>query len=262
MSEAAPLSLGRTDRPIPERNTFFPGWADARLVEDASVFEIGVRAADGRDLGFTVGDVAYEYRWPIDPETGTLLSQAEFDPQFDRWQRDFFHFIGEDIPAIRTGCPAVIAFVSRAVHPQDPTQIIHMGDKPGAAMTDRERAQIQQDIRETARPLSEWREAPAAANEDTLKLTRLQTLQELHDAGDISDATYAARVGEILSTSPVEPEATKAEEPAEAPPATPAKPTMLSLCGQTCKGLVGKKTHERNCKACKALAKEAAATPA
>ena len=87
MSEAVgtdPYSRRRGEI-IPERNTVIPEWAPK--IQD---FSMRVKIRNGEQVeeippGFTIGDVAPEYRWAIDPETGVVMDDADFKETFKKW---------------------------------------------------------------------------------------------------------------------------------------------------------------------------------
>lgn len=111
------------DRPgsLTPRGVFVPPW-----YQPHKQLNVEVKDSKGKSLGFTIGDVAVERRWAIDPE-GNVLAGHEFVDKLTEW------YIGQwqwrnppqpSLPVDTNGYPSPETYVSKGPNPSNPRQLI------------------------------------------------------------------------------------------------------------------------------------------
>jgi hypothetical protein len=228
--------------------------------------------------GFTIGEVAPEYRWAIDPDTGIVMTQGEFLQDFGRWYTA--HYTMQNPPQQVEGkpesIPGVIDFISKRVHPDDPTKIIPMDCDLNRPVISKPKLLYDQNAENPKTP-----EQVAAEQRTNDAGAQMAQLVQMHQAGDISDEVFMRRSKEIFGGSVVvgeggadsaesaaagspppvgfEPVPQKKDEP---PPATEFAPEssldppetgmVKALCGKEYKAQ-GLGVHQSRCNDCKAI---------
>jgi hypothetical protein len=261
---------------IAERNTVVPPWAPA--IRDYSVTVKVREGSEVREIppGFTIGDVAPECRWAIDPATGIVMDQATFKQEFDRWY--MAHYTMQNPPVQVEGealsVPGVVDFVSRMVHPDDITKVIPIGTDLRRPMVSKPRLMYDRDGENPMDP--EVAKAQARVGESGAKM---QELVQMLEDGDITQEVFIKRSKKLYGGSVVvggenadsaEPTAAGSpppsgfepvpeKKPDDLPPATnfapeapPPVKMVAALCGKEFNPK-GVHVHEHRCKECKAI---------
>jgi len=215
-------------------------------------FSIPVKVNDEkgtRELGFTIGEVAPECRWAIDPDTGIVMTNAQFREKFPLWYNAHYTMRPEpvEIEGEPLSIPGVIEFVSKKVHPNDITKLVPMGFDPDRPVT-ATRAEIENRVLHYPEiRAGEDTEDQKRANESASKM---EVLIKLHDEGVLSDEQFAEQSKSIYGGSVVVgEEGTDSSEPSVAEPLPEEAPMTHALCGKTVK-VKGKHLHELRCGAC------------
>jgi len=268
MSEAVGIDPQRRSRGeiIPERNTVVPPWAPP--IRD---FSVRVKVQDGEDVreippGFSIGEVAPEHRWAIDPDTGIVMDAPTFRENFGRWYANQYTMINQQVEGEPLSIPDVVAFVSRQIHPDDNTKLAPMGYDGNRPIT----SPIKPVHDSQGEKLSPERLAELEGHKQADKAgSKMEMLVKLHDDGVLSDAQFAEQSKQVFggsvavgeedtdSSEPVavepppgfEPKA-ESTEPDPAPPADEPPEMVKTLCGKEVK-VRGKHVHERQCQECK-----------
>lgn len=113
--------------PIPDRYNIVPSWYERhRDPQHTTVTKDGTPIPPG----FTVSQVAPEFRWAIQ-EDGEVLGQLEFQEAHARWYNAQYQFAGQapDDANLRS-VPRVERFVTRQVDPHDPSRLIPIVARP------------------------------------------------------------------------------------------------------------------------------------
>jgi hypothetical protein len=278
MSEAVGIDPQARSRGevIAERNTVVPPWAPT--IRD---FNITVKVREGDEIreippGFTIGEVAPEYRWAIDADTGIIMDQPTFKQEFERWYAA--HYTMQNPPVKVEGealsIPDVIDFVSRMVNPDDITKVIPIGTDLRRPVVSAPRLMYDRDGENPMDP--EVAKAQAKVGESGAKM---QELVQMLEDGDINQEVFIKRskklyggsvvVGEgqadsaapAVAESPPPPgfEPRVEPKPDDLPPATsfvPDPPPAVEMATAACGKEVKKKglhVHQYRCKACKAV---------
>jgi hypothetical protein len=270
MSEAVGQNQDPYQKPrgevIAERNTVVPPWAPK--IHD---FSIRVKVQDGDQVreippGFTIGEVAPEHRWAIDPDTGIVMDPPTFRENYGRWYANQYTMINQQVEGEPLSVPDVISFVSRQIHPDDPSKLAPMdydGNRPIASP-------VKPVHDSQGEKLSPERLAELEGSKKADKAgSQMEMLVKIHNDGMLTDAQFSEQSKQVFggsvvvgedgadSADPVAVEPPPGFEQKEAPtdpdPAPPADepPEMVAtLCGKEVK-VRGKHVHERQCQECK-----------
>jgi hypothetical protein len=184
---------------IAERNTVVPPWAPA--IKDFSV-TVKQEDLDGeiREIppGFTIGDVAPEYRWAINPETGVIMSKAEFRQSFERWYAAHYTMRGEQVEGEPLTIPSVKDFVSLKVDPDDITRVVPMTYDPHRPVLSKPRSMYDRDGEVLSAAQIAAIEGRGKADESG---AQMKMLVDQLKAGDITQEVYQKRSMELFGAS-------------------------------------------------------------
>ena len=93
----------RSHVPVPERSTYYPEWGPKHDNLNLPVLDQGALT------GFHIGEILFEKRWAISPDTGEILLQNAFDPLYKKWNA---------LACTRSGQIVPIAAVNRNFNPE------------------------------------------------------------------------------------------------------------------------------------------------
>lgn len=245
---------------IPERNKVVPPWA--KTIRDFSVTVKELVDGTPQEIppGFTIGEVAPEYRWAVDADTGVIMDQATFQLQFEKWYNAHYTMRGAQVEGEPVNIPTVKSFVSRKVDPDHPSKVVPMTYDPNRPVLSKPRLMYDRDGENPISP----EEAMARQKSDKAG-AQMEMLVKMHSDGILTDAQFAEQSKKVFggsvvvgdegadSSGPaaVEPPpgfSPKADAP---PPQEQSEPdTVTTLCGKEVK-VRGKHVHERQCAECK-----------
>jgi len=274
---AADPTAPRSHIPVPERKTYYPEWGAKHDNLNLPVLR------EGALTGFHVGDIIFEKRWAISPETGEILSQDEFTPLFQKWNsyactaggqiipiaavNKNFNPGFESVPEVRSWVMTTIDHDGRSVPvgwdsqkevvAKGPRQLFDaQGENPRTAAETLLDARVQRAMKELSGLEKAKNILPAetyqAQVDDVLESHGL-TVQDLTaglaaGAGDPGRADVSDEDIARLEKMVADEQAPPAEEPKELAPAE----VFAAPCGKGCKSKAGVAAHARNCDACKA----------
>lgn len=122
MSFATDFSAEGQPGSITPRGVFVPPW-----YKPHTDLTIQVKSADGsRELGFTIGDVAVERRWAIDPE-GCVMEKYPFRERLTEWYIGQWKWQSPPKPALpvdTSAYPSPEAYVAKGPDPSNPRRLI------------------------------------------------------------------------------------------------------------------------------------------
>ena len=247
---------------IAERGTVVPPWAPS--IRDFTVTVKKMVDGEPKEISpsFTIGDVAPEYRWAINPDTGVIKSQPEFRQDYEKWYVAHYTMQGAKVEGDVTEIPNVEEFVSRRVDPNDTSKIVPMNHDSDRPIVSKVKPIHDRD----GEVLSEERLAELEGRKEADALgAKMKQLVEMLASGDISNEVFVKRSTELYggsvvvgSDSPDSDQPVSVEPPTgfeqkaedEPEPETEPEPEMtLALCGKEVK-VRGKHLHELRCKAC------------
>lgn len=260
---------------VPERNSYYPEWGPKH--ENLSLPVL----YQGALTGFHVGDILFEKRWAVDPESGEILSQGAFEPLFKRWNAMHCTSSGQIIPIAAVNrnfnpefesCPGVREFVLTTVDEDGKAVPCGWSERQAAEPT--APAKLWDASGENAKTATETLRMYRAR--DAMK--ELQGLERLKNI--LPTETYQGQVDAVLTKHglsvedltqgladapegfdrvPVSEEDIRklermAEDEAAGPPAAVEEvPEVFTApCGRECKSQAGVMAHARNCNDCKA----------
>lgn len=110
---------------ITPRGVFVPPW-----YKPHTDLSLPVRSHDGtKELGFTIGDVAVERRWAIDPE-GKVMEGHEFKDMLTEWyigQWAWQHPPRQALPIDTNAYPTPECYVAKGPNPGNLRQLLTLG---------------------------------------------------------------------------------------------------------------------------------------
>jgi hypothetical protein len=161
MSFAVDSMGGYEPRPgeITERGVFVPPWYEGH--KDLSL----IVTHEGKSQGYTVGEVAVERRWAIEPD-GSLMEQSKFERGLQQWRFGQFDW---QVPPVRRPdlsfdpVPAVRSWVARGPDPADGRRLVDLTFPIKRNAMLKKREVIDDRIMKDPR----WRAAPVEEDDDT-----------------------------------------------------------------------------------------------
>jgi hypothetical protein len=184
----------RSHVPVPERNTYYPEWGPKHD-------NLNLPVLDGGALtGFHVGEILFEKRWAISPDTGEILPQHAFEPMFKKWNSLACTSSGQIIPIAAVNrnfnpefesCPEVRTWVMTTID-EDGRQVPVGWDHK------------QEDVAKGPRKLWDSQGENAKTATETLRVYRAQRamkeLQGIEKLKNILPAeTYQSQVDAVLA---------------------------------------------------------------